>query len=328
MITTRRRLFQSAAGTTVLAGAALTAPQIMTRAAFAQGAEAASQLGVYDRFMIGAFEVTVLADGFRAQGNPQSIFGTDQSVETVEALLTENFLPADQMQFTFAPTLVNTGNDLVLFDTGNGEGGREGGVGRLTENMRASGYQPEDVTIVVITHLHPDHIGGMMEAGAPAFPNARYVAGQIEYDFWTSADRVGTPIEQLHQMANAMVVPFAENMTFVGGGDAVVPGVEAVPAFGHTPGHMAYRIESDGAAVILIADAANHFVLSMQRPDWEVRFDLDKAAAAQTRKDLLGMIASERVPFIGYHMPFPSVGYLEAMGDGFRYIPESYQLGL
>lgn len=324
MIINRRRLFQSAA----VAGAALATPQIMTRAAFAQSSEPMSQLGAFNRFMLGEFEVTVLSDGSRAADNPQSIFGTDQSVEVVEALLTENFLPANRMQFSFAPTLVAAGDDLILFDTGNGESGREGGVGRLIENMRASGHAPEDVTIVVITHMHPDHIGGMMEGGAPAFPNARYVAGQTEYDFWTSADRVGTPVEQLHQMTNAMVVPFAEKMVFVGDGDAVVPGITAVAAFGHTPGHMAYRLESEGQAIMLMADTANHFVLSLQRPNWEVRFDMDKAAGAQTRRDLFGMIADERIPFIGYHMPFPAVGYIEPMGDGFRYIAESYQLDL
>ena len=324
MITNRRRFFQSAA----IAGAALATPQIMTRAAFAQNGSPMPQLGAYSRFMLGDLEVTVLSDGARVAGDPQSIFGTDQSVETVEALLTENFLPTSQMQFSFAPTLVRSGDETVLFDTGSGEGGREGGVGQLMANMRASGIQPEDVTIVVITHMHPDHIGGMMEGGAAAFPNARYVTGQTEYDFWTSADRVGTPAEQLHQMTNAMVVPFAENMTFVGDGDTVVPGVIAVAAFGHTPGHMVYRLESDGRAMMLMADTANHFVLSLQRPDWEVRFDLDKAAAAQTRRDMFGMIASERIPFVGYHMPFPGVGYIEPMGDGFRYIPESYQLDL
>lgn len=324
MTTTRRTLFKHAA----LAGAALAAPQIMVRAAFAQPSMAATMPAGFERFMLGRFEVTVLSDGHRTVPEPQSIFGTDQPVETVEALLADNYLPTDRMQFTFAPTLVNTGDDLVLFDTGNGEGGREGGVGQMLANLRASGYAPEDVTVVVITHMHPDHIGGLTEAGAPTFPDARYVTGQVEYDFWTSADRVGTPAEGLHQAVMASVAPLAEQMSFVGDGDAPVSGITAMAAFGHTPGHMVYRLDSDDRSLVLIADTANHFVLSVQRPDWEVRFDADKAAAAQTRRNVLGMIAADRLPFIGYHMPFPSVGFLEPLGEGFRFIPESYQLDL
>ena len=91
---------------------------------------------------------------------------------------------------------------------------------------------------------------------------------------------------------------------------------------------MAWRIESEGQALILIADAANHYVWSLEQPDWEVRFDADKAQAAATRKELLGMIAAERLPFVGYHMPFPAMGYLEARGPGFRFVPASYQLSL
>jgi glyoxylase-like metal-dependent hydrolase (beta-lactamase superfamily II) len=324
MITTRRTLFKTAAITT----AALATPQIMTRAAFAQPAMSGSMPAAFERFMLGRFEVTILSDGHRIVPEPQSIFGTDQSVETVEALLAENYLPTGRMQFTFAPTLVNTGDELVLFDTGNGEGGREGGVGQMLGNLRASGYEPDQVSVVVLTHLHPDHIGGLMEAGAPAFPNARYVTGQVEYDFWTSTDRVGTPAEGLHQSIMASVAPMAEQMSFVGDGDTPVSGITAMAAFGHTPGHMVYRIDSDGRSLVLIADTANHFVLSLQRPDWEVRFDADKAAAAQTRKDVLGMIAADRLAFVGYHMPFPSVGFLEPLDDGFRFIPETYQFDL
>ncbi len=322
MTTTRRRLFQTAA----IAGTALAAPQIMTRAALAQGAGATPQPAAFDRFMIGAFEVTVLLDGRNVAENPQAVFGTDQTVEAVESLLVDNFLPTGRMVLPFAPTLVDTGDEVILFDTGLGEGARAGGLGLLSANMRAAGRAPEDVTIVVLTHMHPDHIGGLLEAGAPAFPNARYVTGQVEYDFWTTADLAGTPGEGTQQMVSAMVVPLAAMTTFISPGDDVVSGITAVQAFGHTPGHMAYRIESGGEALMLTADTANHFVLSMQRPDWEVLFDIDKAAAAATRRSLLGMIADERIPFVGYHMPFPSVGYLEALGDGFRFVPETYQL--
>ncbi|MDZ7599743.1 MAG: MBL fold metallo-hydrolase, partial [Hoeflea sp.] len=296
----RRSLFKvSAAGLTALA-----APQILVRAAQAEVPMSATMPAAFKRFSLGDFEVTVLSDGHRVVPDPQKIFGTNQTQEDVAALLESNYLPVDKMQFTFAPTLVNTGTDLVLFDTGNGEGGREGGVGQTLANLQASGYTPEQVTVVVLTHLHGDHIGGLMEGDAPAFPNARYVTGQAEYDFWSSEERIGTGAENGHKGVVSKVVPLAEKMSFLDDGGSVVSGITAMAAFGHTPGHMIYGVESGGRKLMLTADTANHFVLSLQRPAWEVVFD---------------MIATDRLAFIGYHMPFPSVGYVEAAGEGYRF---------
>ncbi len=322
--TSRRALFKLSA----LAAGGLAMPQIMTRAAQAEVPMAAAMPAAYKRFKLGGFEVTVLSDGHRVVEGPHGIFGLNDSQDAVEGLLTDNYLPVDKMQFTFAPTLINTGDDLVLFDTGNGEGGRSGGVGQTLANLKASGYEPDQVTVVVITHMHGDHIGGLMESGAPAFPNARYVMGQAENDFWTSDERMGTPAENGHQAVMSRVVPLADKTTFIGDGDQVVSGITAMKAFGHTPGHMIFNVESDGRRMLITADTANHFVLSLQRPDWEVRFDIDKANAAATRKAVFDMIAADRIPFIGYHMPFPSVGFVEKMDTGYRFIPETYQLDL
>jgi glyoxylase-like metal-dependent hydrolase (beta-lactamase superfamily II) len=278
-----------------------------------------------NRFQVGSFGVLVVKDGSRASAAPNETFGSDQSAETVGELLRENFLPADQFVNSFAPALINTGSDVVLFDTGMGEGGRAQGMGRLIEGLAAGGFTPEDVTVVVLTHMHGDHIGGLMEGGSPAFPNARYVAGQVEYDFWTDTARVGTPAEGGHKSVLEKVVPLAEKMTFIGDGAEVVPGITSMAAFGHSPGHMIFNVESEGRRLVLTADTANHYVLSLQRPDWEVRFDMDKAAAAATRKTVFDMIATDRVAFLGYHMPFPSVGYAEKLDTGYRFVPKSYQ---
>tara|TARA_R110002012_G_scaffold145027_2_gene303327 strand:+ start:764 stop:1738 length:975 start_codon:yes stop_codon:yes gene_type:complete len=278
-----------------------------------------------DRFSVGSFGVLVVKDGSRASGAPNETFGADQSAETVGELLEENFLPTDQFVNSFAPTVINTGSDVVLFDTGMGPGGRAQGMGRLIEGLTAGGYTPEDVTVVVLTHLHGDHIGGLMEDGGPAFPNARYVTGQIEYDFWTDTAREGTPAEGGHKSVLEKVKPLADKMTFIGDGAEVVSGITGMAAFGHTPGHMIFNVESDGRRLILAADTANHYVLSLQRPEWEVRFDMDKAAAAATRKKVFDMIATDRVAFLGYHMPFPSVGYAEKLDTGYRFVPKSYQ---
>lgn len=321
---------------TMMAGAALSAlaaPAVMVRTALAQSGTSMNINHAMPpethRFKVGTFEVVVIKDGARQSGAPGETFGTDQKPETVSELLKQNFLPTDAFVNGFSPVLINTGSDVILFDTGMGEQGRANGMGRLSEGLIAAGYSPEDVSIVVLTHMHGDHIGGLMEKGKPAFANARYVAGQREYDFWVNPGREGTAAAGGQKGVLANVKPLAEKITFLGdaGGD-VVSGIRGEAAFGHSPGHMIYRVESQGKQLILAADTANHFVLSLQRPDWEVKFDMDKAAAASTRKQVFDMVAADRLAFLGYHMPFPSVGYVEKLDVGYRFVPKSYQFDI
>ncbi|MEM8871551.1 MAG: MBL fold metallo-hydrolase [Pseudomonadota bacterium] len=281
----------------------------------------------YRRFAHGAFEVTTLLDGAVPSDGPAAAFGVGAAEGAPEALLAENNLPTEAAEFTFMPVLVNTGDSLVLFDTGNGEGARPA-RGQLAAQIAAAGYSADQIDRVVITHFHPDHIGGILEGGVAAFPNADYAVGAVDYDFWNSEARVGTPAERIYQMVQALNPVIGERMVMMNPGDSVAPGIEAMAAFGHTPGHMVYHIESDGARLVLTADTANHFVLALQRPDWGFTFDIDKEAAAATRKEIFGMLAADKVVFTGYHMPFPALGYVSAEGDGFVYEPVSYQLNL
>jgi glyoxylase-like metal-dependent hydrolase (beta-lactamase superfamily II) len=282
----------------------------------------------FKRFKLGDFEITTLLDGLRPSNGPHPIFGSNQTQDTVAELMRANFLPETKFVNGFVPVLINTGSDLVLFDTGFGAEGRENGLGQLVTNMKASGYSPEQVTIVVITHMHGDHINGLLNGNTPEFPNARYIGGKIEYDFWTDTARAGTPAEGNAAAVIAKVKPLIDKFTLIDAGDVIAPGIISEAAYGHTPGHMIFQIESAGKRLVLTADTANHYVASLGRPDWEVAFDLDKAMAIETRKRVLDMIAADRIPFIGYHMPFPSVGYVEKAGDGFRYVPAAYQFDI
>jgi glyoxylase-like metal-dependent hydrolase (beta-lactamase superfamily II) len=307
------------------AGSALMAPVLMPMASAAPASAPAVDKAQINQFRLGEFTVTVICDGMRVADKPQETFGTNQAPGAVAQLLHENFLPQDKYVNMFSPVLIDTGAELILFDTGMGEGGRANGMGKLREGIAAAGYSPDQVSLVVLTHLHGDHIGGLLEGGKPAFPKARYLTGRVEYDFWTDAARMGSPAESGHKAVLTNVVPLADRMSFLTGGDAIASGITALEAFGHTPGHLVFRVESAGKALMLTADTANHFVLSLQRPDWEVRFDMDKARAAQTRQHIFGMIAHERLPFIGYHMPFPCVGFVEKTAEGFRFVAASYQ---
>ncbi len=300
----RHALLAGAAASLAAAGAGTSRP---ARAAAAMTGPAFPN---YNRFRLGGFEVTALLAGTRTVPNPQETFGLNVSADEFESVSEANFIPTDRAQFFFTPTLVNTGAELVLFDTGvNADG--------MLAALEAAGHTAEEVDVVVLTHMHGDHIGGLMHNGSPTFGNARYVAGSIEHEHWRSAG---------NEQFDANVRPLEDQTTLINGGDSVLSGITAMEAFGHTPGHMAFMLESEGEQLVLIADTANHYVWSLAHPDWEVRFDMDKQAAAQTRREMFGMLAADRIPFIGYHMPFPARGYVESNGDGFRYVPASYQM--
>lgn len=279
------------------------------------------------RYKLGGYEITNILDGAIQLDGPHPIFGANQTPEAVAKLAAENFLPATRMAISFAPVVINTGAELILFDTGNGAS-RRPDAGSLRMMLGSAGYTPEQIDVVVLTHFHPDHIGGLMEDGKPAFPNARYVTGAKEYDFWSPADKATGKTERVGKMVQANVVPFAEKMTFLEDNQSVVSGITAVDAGGHTPGHLAFHVESEGKRLMITADTANHYIMSLQRPDWEVAFDMNKKNAAESRKEIFGMIAADKIPFTGYHMPFPNVGYVEPMGTGFRYVPAGYQMDL
>jgi len=283
-------------------------------AAATPGLAAAPMLGAtvpsFNRVKLGAFEVTTLLAGNRTVENPQSIFGMNVSPEEFAEASAAARLPVDKAQFFFTPTLVNTGAELILFDTGLNPAG-------ITAAVTAAGYTADQVDTVVITHMHGDHIGGLSDGTAETFANARYITGAAEYNAMDGAGNEGF---------DGKVKPLAEKMTFLDDGGSVASGVTAMAAFGHSPGHMAYRLESEGSQLVVAADFANHYVWSLAYPDWEVRFDRDKQAAAATRRKMLDMMAADALPFVGFHMPFPGIGYVETRGDGFHYIPHSYQL--
>ncbi|WP_377191216.1 MBL fold metallo-hydrolase [Ruegeria meonggei] len=303
---TRRAALGSAAA---LPFAAVAAPVL------AAGAETKANSPIAKSFALGDFTVTTLLDGSLPRDGAQEIFGGGASDEDFAKVSADNFISPDVAQFFFTPTLVNTGSELVLFDSGLGQGG-------IQAALADAGVTPDQIDVVVITHMHPDHIGGMTTNDAPTFPNARFVTTAPEYDFWAAQDagnRVG-------DLVAAKVTPLAEKMTFLDDGGEVTSGVTAVAAHGHTPGHTVYHLESNGQRLVLTADLANHYVWSFAHPEWEVRFDMDKAAATASRRNVLGMLTADKVPMIGYHMPFPAAGYVESRGDGFRFVPVSYQM--
>ena len=287
------------------------------------------------RFKLGGFEVATIMDSKVIRSGLSPSFGGEAAVAEVKALAAANRIEADRYEHPFTPTVVNTGKELVLFDTGNGSLRDEheqlkGRLppGNLVARMAQAGYKSEDVDVVVITHGHPDHIGGLTKAGQPVFPNARYVFGAADFDFWNKGENVREARKFNRELYVKIVVPLANRATMIKPGDVVVPGITAVDAFGHSPGMLAFMIESEGKRLLNWADSCGHYVVSLQRPDLYLDVDDDKEKAVATRKRILDMVATDKLFVAGFHMPFPGLGYVEKAGSAYRWVPHSYQLNL
>jgi glyoxylase-like metal-dependent hydrolase (beta-lactamase superfamily II) len=320
MTLTRRRALLGLAGV-------IAAPAVVGRAI--QPARAAAPMmgpaaPAFRRFKLGGFEVTTLLDGARIVDGPHPTFGANQSAGDVATLMRQNMLPETKVSFYFTPTLVNTGNELILFDTGNAPANRPA-VGGTQDQLKAAGYSPDQVDIVVITHFHPDHIGGVMTDGAPTYPNARYVTGSAEHNLWSKI-AMDDPENGAGKVYTANLKPQLDKFTFIEPDGEVLAGIRAVQSFGHTLGHLSFHVESEGSQLLIWGDIANHFVASIQRPDWHVSFDMDKEMAVATRKRIFDMVAADNIPVVAYHSPFPAVGLIEAKDGGYRWIPETYQI--
>ena len=287
------------------------------------------------RFKFGGFEITNIVDSKVVRDRLHPAIGSDQPADAAEQLARANHIGIDRFQHPFTPTIVNTGRQLVLFDTGNGTLRDEyeqlrGRMpeGQLVARLKQAGYGPDDIDTVVITHGHPDHIGGLTTGGKPVFPNARYVFGATEFDFWKRNENVREARKFNRELFMKICEPLADRATFIKPGDEVAEGIHAVDAAGHSPGMMAYHIESEGKRLLIWADTCIHYVMSIQRPDWHADVDDDKAMAVATRKRILDMVATDKLYVAGFHMPFPAVGHVDKSSAGYRWIPVSYQLNL
>lgn len=281
---------------------------------------------VIQRFRLGAADVTTILDGAILLPQVAPPFATDMSEAQRAKVARDNFVPNDRTENAFTPTLVTTGGKLVLFDTGFGEMGRDKGTGHLVERMAEAGYAPEDVDVVALTHCHPDHIGGLRTAGEMTFPNARHVMGRVEFQAWSTGAGIPEKRARNKDMFDRIVAPMADRFDLIEDGAEIAPGLVAEEAFGHSPGHMMYRLDQGADQLLVWGDLTNHHAFSLRHPRAGVAFDDHPEAATQTRLRVLDMAATDRILVAGHHMPCPAIGHVEREGNSYRWVPATYQI--
>ena len=310
----------------MLAAGGLLLPAPVRAAAEMKG----EQVPGFYRFRLGAFEVTVLSDG--SYTLPTRLLGTNVPREKVTAFLKANLLDPDERVSHVNIPLINTGKELVLVDVGGGMNWMPT-AGKLTDNLRASGYEPEQVDKVVLTHGHPDHLWGLIDEfeEAPRFPNAEYIIAAAEWDFWTTDQAMKTLPEMFLGFAvgaKKHLPPVAEKTRRIKPGEEVVPGIATLDTPGHTSGHISLVVESKGESLLVTADAVTHPFISFEHPGWWPRTDLDNEMAEKSRRKVLEMATTDKHLMLVYHVSFPGLGHVARKGPAYRWVPATWQWDL
>ena len=305
MTPTRRKLLQTAA-----AGLAATALPRFARAA--------------DRFTLGNMNVLTLSDGYLSLP-PEFIF-SPMPQDQLPPLLTE--FGIDRTAPLTSPcnvTLVRHDDRLVLFDTGAGSG-FQASAGELTSTLDGAGIDVGDITHVVFTHAHPDHIWGVLDDfDDPLFYNAEHMIGRVEFDYWmnpNTVDVIGQDRASFAVGAKRRLEIIADGISLIDDGQEILPGIAARASFGHTPGHMSFELRQGSQSAMIVGDAIVNSHIAFARPDWMSGSDQDQALAAKTRRGLLDQMSSDQMRIVGFHLSDNGIGRVERVNDTFRFVPE------
>ena len=321
---TRRNLFVGVAA----ASAATALTPLMGRSALASAPVAGKQAAAFYRYKVGSYECTSINDGARSFPMPDTFVKNvpkDQALAAAEAA----YMPKGMVTVPFNPQIINTGSKLVLIDTGYGPGIAPS-VGLLPAGMAAAGIDPKAIDVVVLSHLHPDHINGVKTAdGKVAFPNAEIMAPAQDWAFWMSDDNAAKAesnpmMKGYFGNTRKILGDIAGKVTKYEWGKEVAPGITALATPGHTPGHTSFAVASGSSKILIQSDVTNIPEFFLRNPDWHVAYDVDPIKAAETRHKFYDMAAAEKATVVGFHFQFPSIGHVEKAGTGYRLIPVAW----
>jgi len=295
-------------------------------AALATAHQHHNQAPGYYRLKVGDLEVTALFDG-PGVFQQDWLKGTKAAMDGVAEALQEDphMLEVSELGF-----LVNTGKQIILVDVGSGTWFGGGAYGHLVRSLRSAGYTPEEVDVVLVTHLHSDHVGGLTtQDGKRIFPNAEIYVAKAESDFWLSpelAAKAPKDAQPFFQSAQGIAAPYikAGKWHTFSASETIIDGMQLVPLSGHTPGHTGYEFSSQGQKILFWGDTIHAQRVQLQHPEVTVVFDIDPSAAAARRNQLLSKLAGEDVVIAGPHMLFPGLGRLHKEGSGYNWTPVQF----
>ncbi|HXE95953.1 MAG TPA: MBL fold metallo-hydrolase [Dongiaceae bacterium] len=309
------RLILTVAGITLLGFATL---------AHAEAPKVQTQVPGYYRMVLGQFEITALYDG-ALELDTKLLHNTTPT--ELNRLLARMFVGNPKMQTAVNAYLVNTGEHLVLVDAGAAKLFGPS-LGFILQNMKAAGYEPAQVDTVIITHMHRDHIGGLADAeGKPLFPKAKILVAKEDSGYWLSqkvADAAPAKVQPMFKTARDIAGLYQKSgqwQTFTEE-SVLVPGIKSVKANGHTPGHTAFAVESDGQKLLIWGDLVHAHAVQFANPGVSIEFDVDQKQAIATRKSIFKAMAASKSLVAGMHLPFPGIGHVRADGKGsYSWVP-------
>lgn len=282
------------------------------------------------RFNLGDTEITVLSDGYFNFPVDDHLewraFNVDP--ERRAEYFRSRLVPADHTPLQVSPILIDSGDRRTLVDPGVGTHDESPPTGgRLGPSLEAAGVSLETIDAVILTHFHPDHWGGLLvpQTGAPAFRNAEVLISERELEYWTGDEP--TPQEEwLLGSARRGLVALEDRVRTIRSDEEVSTGIRSIPSPGHTPGHIAFGVEGGGHELLIVGDALVFTHVSFEHPEWQLGHDVDREEASRSRRRLLDRAATDEMLILGFHFPFPGLGYALTYGDEFRWHPAGWNV--